>query len=399
LFSRLALEPKFKLLFVKHEVLDALLGCVCVGIWAEAREAAATLANLMWLPDLKEEGIVCWLKFDGPRCVTVDAANVLMPVKHGNPKPVDIGKGMYKSSWGIEFVEGAVVMLHPRGLQTHRVPGMLTTASPLDTFKNVSQKPYEWFEDQPADAERWFSITCWFYWQPTISEERKQRVLVHSTPSEDGQDPGKPTIFVQISGKNAVWMLNAKEVGQDGTVGAWKPGSIALETPDINPGWHMVSVVSSTVNNPEHPFNGTKFYIDDWSCVKEGTWIPNDFYTVGNSPCHKKPFGLITDFRIYSRVLKDNDLKSMVREPAHQEFHPDQLTRKLAARDAASILALRLDVPDSAAECLRALGSLASLASERAKIFSLCGRRVLQLIDSPLPMIQRQAARLINNIT
>jgi len=89
----------------------------------------------------------------------------------------------------------------------------------------------------------------------------------------------------------------------------------------------------------------------------------------------------------------------MVREPAHQECHPDQLTRKLAALDAASILALRLDVPDSAAECLRALGSLASLASERAKIFSVCGRRVLQLIDSPLPMIQRQATRLINNIT
>ncbi|CAE8676914.1 unnamed protein product, partial [Polarella glacialis] len=65
MFSRLALEPKFKRLIFKH-ALEALLGCICTGIWPEAREAAATLANLMWLPGLDNERLVCWLKFDGP---------------------------------------------------------------------------------------------------------------------------------------------------------------------------------------------------------------------------------------------------------------------------------------------------------------------------------------------
>jgi len=212
---------------------------------------------------------------------------------------------MYKSSWGIEFVEGSVVMLHPGGLRTHQIPGILTTASPLDTFKSTSQKPYEWFAEQSADAERWFTLTCWFYWPPSKSDA-KQRVLVHSSPSEDGQDPGRPTIFVESDGLRHTWLVHAKDVGPDGAVRGWKSSPTRLTTPEINPGWHMVSVVSSTVNNPEHPFNGTKFYIDDWSLSLEGTWLPNDFYTVGNAPDHRRqPFGLITDFRIYSRVLKE----------------------------------------------------------------------------------------------
>ena len=53
LFSRLALEPKFKSFFYKH--LEPLLACVCTAIAAEAREAAATLANLMWAPGIKQE--------------------------------------------------------------------------------------------------------------------------------------------------------------------------------------------------------------------------------------------------------------------------------------------------------------------------------------------------------
>lgn len=316
-----------------------------------------------------------------------------MPVKSGNPKPVDIGKGMYKSSWGIEFVEGAAVCLHPKGLKTHQVPGMLTTASPSDTFKITSQKAYEWFSDQPRDADKWFTITCWFYWPP--SKDSRQRVLLQGGASEDGTDNGKPIIFLKRVGKEDFqWYVTPTEGGKAAPV----EKAIKIGVPKINPGWHMVSVVSSTVNNPEHPFDGTKFYIDEWCNPMDNIWIPNDFKYVGNSDCHKEPFGLITDFRIYSRVLKDEDLKMMVRSK-DTEMHPDKLTRELAKRDAASILALRLDVPDSAAECLRALGSLATLASQRAKIFSVCGRRVLQLLDSPLPMIQRQAARLINNIT
>jgi len=427
LFSRLALEPKFKRMFVEHKVLDPLLGCVCSGIWAEAREAAATLANLMWLPDLNEEGLVCWLKFDGPRCIAVDASNVSMPIATGKPKGVDIGKGMYKSSWGVEFVEGSGVCLHPRGLKTHQVPGMLTTASPLHTFKNSSQKPFEWFrqpEDEPptGEEERWFTISCWFYW-PLTKADTHNRVLLHSSPSEDGQEYGKPLVYVEVhtEAKKQVsykWNLMCKEMAKE-TSGmfssgggglVWKEAPIRLTVPDLNAGWHMLSIVSSTApgpegsdresgGNPDNPFNGTKFYIDEWQHdLLTDSWLPNDFHTVGNSPSHKHPFGLMTDFRIYSRPLKDEELKMMVRA-RDTELHPDRLCRMLAERNAASILAQRLDVPDSAAECLRALGSLATLDSQRAQIFSVCGRRVLQMIDSPLPMIQRQAARLINNIT
>lgn len=410
LFSRLALEPKFKLLSVNETnslgtnalngVIDALLGCICVGIWAEAREAAATLANLMWLPDLKEESLVCWLKFDGPSCITVDGANVLMPVKTGSPKQVDIGKGMYKSSWGIEFVDGSAVTLHPKGLKTHQVPGILTTASPGHTFKNTSQRHYQWFlEDRNLedDSERWFSITCWFYW-PLPKSESNHRVLINSTPSEDGKEPvnGVPLIYVVEDEKDGQSVFKWCLTGKD-EAGEWKKPR-ALATPQLNGGWHMVSVLSSTISNNEHPFNGTKFYLDEWSCTVDGTWLANDFYMVGNGPTHRQPFGLITDFRIYARVLKEEDLKMQVRAK-DTDLHPDRLARILASKDAATILAQRLDVPDSAAECLRALGSLATLSSQRAKIFSVCGRRVLQMIDSPLPMIQRQAARLINNIT
>merc|ERR1719383_999182 len=130
LFSRLALEPKFKKLFLDRDstsTLISLLACVGVGIWAEAREAAATLANLMWMPDQEEERLVCWLKFDGAKCIALDASNVLLPVKAGNPLPVAIGKGMYKSCWGIEFVENSCVTLHPDGLKTHKVPGSQTS--------------------------------------------------------------------------------------------------------------------------------------------------------------------------------------------------------------------------------------------------------------------------------
>lgn len=48
---------------------------------------------------------------------------------------------------------------------------------------------------------------------------------------------------------------------------------------------------------------------------------------------------------------------------------------------------------------LRALGSLATLSSQRAKIFHVCGRQLLRLMKSPQPMVQRQAKRLLNNLS
>jgi len=369
-------------------VLNALLGCVCVGIWAEAREAAATLANLLWLPDQNEENLVCWLKFDGPKCITVDAANVLMPIKEGNPRPADIGKGMYKSTWGVQFVEGSCVTLHPDGLKTHQLPGLLTSASPADTFENTSKSSYERLDNESAN-EKHFTISCWFYWPLTTT--KGECVLVQATDRTS-------QIFLNLdedegnSGDKAVWNLVVNHSGQK--------TRCPLKTPKLSPGWHMLSLVSSTSQNRANPFDGTKFFLDDWHCMLKNAWVDNNFYIVGNDQGTdgKKPFGLICDFRIYARSLPDDELTNMVRSK-DTESHPDRIARMLASMNAANILAQRLDVPDSAAECLRALGSLATLQSQRAKIFSVCGKKVLRMLDSPLPMIQRQAARLVSNIT
>lgn len=406
LFSRLALEPRFKSLFKGPNVLEAILGCICVGIWAEAREAAATLANLMWVPDFFEEKLVCWLKFDGPNCITVDASNVLIPLKYGHPRPVDIGKGMYKSSWGIEFVEHSYVSLHPEGLKTHSVPGLLTSASPGDEFDVMSKEPYKWLTESTGSQEQRnrFTISCWFYWplHQSKDKEQKKRVLLNS--SEDAEH----LIFVKYSSGQkddqdqpaAQWCLGKKVQSSKGT---WEMSVRPVKkVPALNAGWHMLTIVSDVEQDGDTmKGEGTSFWLDDYRCetIPPTEFVlPNDFMIVGNSNNGLHPFGLITDFRIYAKALKATDVETMAK-CADTRDHPDQICRTLADMDAATILAQRLDVPDSAAECLRALGSLAALSSQRAKIFSKCGRRILQMIESPLPMIKRQAARLINNIT
>jgi len=397
LFARLALEPKFKKLI--SEAIIPLLGCVCEGIWAEAREAAACLANLMWLPDMAEEKLVCWLKFDGPKCITVDGANVLLPIKVGTPKPAEIGKGMYRSSWGIEFVDGAAVTLHPDGLKTFQIPGLLTSASPSDHFTNTSRKPYETLEEEDVQREameegkRHFSITCWFYWPTAWGGPARKKVLVQTTTREHlsqiwldigvGDGPGED------GEEQATWCITDDQ-----------KRTYRIKTPRLNPGWHMLALLSSTPKSKANPFEGTKFFIDDWHRLLEKTYVKNEFYMVGNDAGHggKQPFGLICDFRIYARTLRDDEVENMLHSK-DTDSHPNGIARRLASLDAATILAQRLDVPDSAAECMRALGSLATVSTERAKIFSVCGRRMLEMLESPLPMLQRQAARLANNIT
>mmetsp|Transcript_65479 Transcript_65479/g.151998 ORF Transcript_65479/g.151998 Transcript_65479/m.151998 type:complete len:1031 (+) Transcript_65479:218-3310(+) len=389
LFSRLALEPKFKQLFTNDNALHSLLGCVCVGIWAEAREAAATLANLMWLPDLNEERLVCWLKFDGPKCVAVDAANVLIPVKEGNPRAADIGKGMYHSTWGVQFVEGSCVTLHPDGLKTWLVPGILTSASPLSTFENTSRSEYTWLDEASAPDEKHFTVTCWFYWPLNPQKDRVNKVLLQ-TSGAPRERIAQVYLDCETTQGDGAWTLTTENKES-------KKVRYQLKTPKLNAGWHMLSVVSST--------NGTKFFLDTWKHELEKAWVRNEFYMVGNDAGTddtgkggKKPFFLMADFRIYARTLSDDEIRGMVHS-RDTERHPDQIVRRLADLDAARILAQRLDVPDSAAECLRALGSLATLITQRAKIYSICGRQVLKMLDSPLPMIQRQAARLLNNMT
>jgi len=430
LFSRLALEPKFKSLF--RDALEPLLGCVCSGIWAEAREAAATLANLMWMPDFKEERLVCWLKFDGPHCVAVDSANVLMPVKAGNPKAVEMGKGMYRNLWGVKFVEGSCVTLHPDGLQTNKVPGTLTSASASDTLHATSKREYQWLGTEPGP--RRFTVTCWFYWPSDPTMDTK--VLIQTTPPKvdtGGADPSMASVYVEcvvtcckcgapvVAGDNLssdaqgctacrapwsqvkdgpqefVWVLvDDKKGGADKT-------RKTMKTPKLMPGWHFLAIVSSHSSSSK-TFDGTKFWLDTWPVTLKQVWIKNDFYNIGNftgktddGEGGRKPFGLIADFRIYADALSDNAVKALAAEQ-NSENHPDEIARLLGSMDAATILAQRLDVPDTAAECLRALGSLATLSSQRAKIYSVCGREVLKMLESPYPMIRRQAARLLANI-
>lgn len=399
LFSRLALEPKFKILFYDQSALKPILECVCVGIWPEAREAAAVLANLMWMPDLDDnQRLVCWLKFDSPKCIAVDGANVLLPINSGtrDPRPADIGKGMYQSSWGVEFIDGSVVSLHPDGFKTYEIPGILTTASPNDTFTNTKRE-YDWLDDKPDPKH--FSLTCWFYWPPTFDKDKKKssKVLVQSTDKISQVYLECEQEFDQQTKEPIpVWTV----ITYDEHSG--KRTRRPVKTPKLNPGWHLLGLVSSTSRHNnlfEEAFDGTKFYLDDWHTTIPNAWVQNNFYLVGNDggADGKKPFGLITDFRIYARVLPTPEIKAMV---AHRgmEHHPSKIVRRIAEMGAAQILAERLDVPDSAAECLRALGSLATLSSERAKIYSVCGREVLKMLDSPLPAIQRYAARLLNNI-
>mmetsp|Transcript_110737 Transcript_110737/g.264164 ORF Transcript_110737/g.264164 Transcript_110737/m.264164 type:complete len:1042 (+) Transcript_110737:96-3221(+) len=383
LFSRLALEPKFKRFFYQH-ALETLLCCVCTGIAAEAREAAATLANLMWVPDLDQERLVCWLKFDGSRCLTVDSANVLLPVRFGDLQPVDIGQGMYKSTWGVEFVYGSCLTLHPDGFKTYNVPGLLTTASPQDTFRNSSQSPYHWLDDPPDP--RHFTVSCWFFWPLSQADEAaRQCVLLQSSPPER-----MIQIYVDFElDPEGVWTI----IDHTRTK---RP----IKTPKLNHGWHLLTLVSSTYRSPAQNFDGTKLFLDEWCKLLKNVWILNDFYVLGNdlSRGGRKPFGLIADFRIYARSLSDDEVHKMVLQ-ATVDDHPNKVVARLAQLGAAEALAQRLEVPDTAAECLRALGSLASLASQRAMIFHVCGRQLLRFMSSPLPMVQRQAKRLMNNLS
>ena len=53
-----------------------------------------------------------------------------MPIKIGPSKKADVGRGLYKSQWGCEFLEGSSILLHPDGLRTHSLPALLCEASP-----------------------------------------------------------------------------------------------------------------------------------------------------------------------------------------------------------------------------------------------------------------------------
>jgi len=299
------------------------------------------------------------------------------------------------------------------------VPATLTSASPGDTLEAMSFQPYEWLvkpkpEEDPTkreDPTKSFSITCWFYWPaPSKPEGGKDRVLLTSTPTKNDEKEkwgAPPSVFIHYN----------KEEGKDQTDVEWvwifvdkSDTERLVRTPKLLEGWHSMAIVSSK--------EGTTFYLDtDFKIEMKNIWLRNDFYMVGNNgplplppdskeasqeredgQVGKKPFGLLADFRIYGHSLTPDEVK-FVANSTDSEQHPDEIARLLADKDAVTILAQRLDVPDSAAECLRALGSLAALASQRAKIYKVCGPQILKMLDSPFHMIERQASRLLNNLT
>jgi len=85
-------------------------------------------------------------------------------------------------------------------------------------------------------------------------------------------------------------------------------------------------------------------------------------------------------------------------EVPQNNYFPDQIVRCIVANGGVRVAASRLDHEDSGAEALRLLASLATLQECRAEILGIAGAKILELTESPLPMIKRQAARLLHNL-
>jgi len=393
MMARLALEPKFKtVLMDRPAFVPALLNAISNGVWPEAREAAGIIANLCWGVD----HVVCWLKFDSATSVAVDSANVLHPRRTFQPpRPVELGRGLYGSVWGQEFVQESCILLHPDGFSTEKVPSTLAFASPSDTFRTTSV-PYQGLDpevthfmagEEGREMKRAaLSIVCWFHW-PLCEESANQHdhVLLQALAQEDNSKRTQ----IRVN-KDERWVI----CDDRGT--KWR-----IRTPKILAGWHMMTLVSEA--------EGTRFHIDDeWSHTIKNAWILNSFFVLGNeaSPQNdpgKKPFGLIADFRIYARCLNPQEIAWMASvtgemiEKGDRRF-PDWPARELCHPAVIDALVRGLAVPDSCVSCLRALGSLATFLPMRSYIYGVCGNQVMGLLDSPLPMVQRLACRAMANM-
>jgi hypothetical protein len=365
MLSQLALNASFKDWFFegKTPVVQLLTKCICAGVWGEVREAVACIANLCWNPS----NLVCWLKFDSPYNVGVDAACVLLPVISGKEyTPVGIGQGLYRSHWGTEFIGGTGIVLHPDGVSTHQVPSTLTNANLSDSFLHTST-PFLYVD--PPDP-RDFTVTCWVR---APFPKGKKRVLLQSHPRT-----GKHQIlFMSPQGE---WMIT-DEVGRIHAV---------RRVPTLRAGWHFIALQSSE--------KGVQFIIDD--CVwplAEKVYVTNNFHGVGADVVAKEgSFGAIADFRIYNITVPEDDLLNLPNLGING--CPDFICRNLYDMGVHYALPRALTVPDCAVECLRCYGSLATYEKMRGPVFSLCGYKAVQMLDSPMPMVQRQAARLLNNL-
>jgi len=246
----------------------------------------------------------------------------------------------------------------------------------------TSKNPFESImgqEEAQGQNEKHFTVTAWFLWPLSKDDAHPLHVLIQSKK--------KPLIWCNTGGDGqGLWHF----MGIDGNVYDVKP-------PILGPGWHMFAFISSTNGSSTHPFQGSKIYFDTWHEEKPMKWMKNEFFVVGNDSVNGKcPFGTICDFRIYAKALNHEDIMDIYKRRSKKD--PDQLVKRLARLNAVEILSRRLDVPDSSAECLRCLASLATYASLRPLVFACAGEAALELLYSPLNMLQRQAARLIQNV-
>ncbi|CEM33418.1 unnamed protein product [Vitrella brassicaformis CCMP3155] len=374
--SRVALEPAYK-----QVVLDSCLSKVLLvlarGVMAEVREAAALVANLLW----GHHSLVCWLKMDTEHGVAVDSACVLVPRKVGSPVHVPIGLGMFGDTWGFDFIKNSWIELQPSGVQPSAPPGLLIAAPTSETFDSLPHTFSPLREEQPtnalglpgvgtgrveksrpSDAMTW-TMTCWV--RMPLSRDT-DHCLVESIR-------GNRVLAISREG---AWSVTTR----DGEV-------VSVDVPQLQEGWHLVSVVSSADG-------GTRIGVDGWQYSLTSVWIDNAFYAVGNTRKGDEPFGVICDFRIYSTALSPADMSVMLE--GHVRDHPDGIVKRLHEADAAVALSRGLAVPDSRAEALRALANLATHSPRRAQVFSVCWPLLLEYVNcSQSPMVQRQATRLL----
>ncbi|CAD7936091.1 unnamed protein product [Amoebophrya sp. A120] len=501
LLSRLVLEPRWKRIFLfeprYHAIIPnslhgtnfvrLLLCAVATATWPEAREAAATLANLCWMGDMRCERLFCWLKFDSPTNVGVDSSGVLNPLTIGQPRPLELGRGMYRRSWGTEFVEGSAIILHPTTVSPTKIPAALTSASPGSTFTNSNGSFGTLLQANLKTAHlanRHWTLHCWFYWDPVDmlrdagppqgADDGPEEAGGAATTAQGGSNPGGATTTTTAGNYLLTMVLLQTHPKQHQTLikfaiakestglqtsssffgfGSSRAGNqqpeqqyqlkIVLKDvrggeqvvdvqPKLTQGWHRFALVSSTPDAYANAYNGCTIYIDDWTQkLSPQTFLRNDFYLLGNDTAGQEPFGGLADFRIYARTLKEAELELLLHPPLFgskteksiavdsrgkqpqpeldppkgvptdvpaENYFPDQIVRMLRDCGSVKILASRLNVADTAAECLRVLGTLATLQEARSEIFGICGPKILELSESPLPMIKRQAARVLHNL-
>ncbi|CAD7966050.1 unnamed protein product [Amoebophrya sp. A25] len=427
---------------------------------------------------------------------------------------MDLGRGMYRRSWGCDFNEGSGIILHPDGMRIHQVPSFLTCASPSDTYTGSAGAFRSYFgpeghvmKQTAAQASRsrssrnsspngrrgsasgehpqarHFAIHTWFCWDPerlcegasegTVTNHLLLQSSAGASSVQQSVQGGSGTSavvkFIVTREANRAGFL-ASMVGQGTSGTSAEPFLLRLQialrdankeehlidVPTLTTGWHRLAIVSNTPEAlPSPAYNGVAVYVDDWkSQLPKQTFLDSDFYYLGNESGGHEPFGCLADFRIYARPLRDTELELLLqrpvfgRNPAIQSedhgsassapeesnalltasksivsrstraatgydldppkgipadtpdanYFPDQIVRCIVENNGVAVCASRLDIADTATECLRLLGTLATLQEARSEIFGICGPRLLQLRESPLPMIRRQAARLLQNL-